>query len=197
MKMRTCLAAIGVAVPMVLASMASPVAAAPTDAARGEKVRYALVSGVPLAVASPTRWTGGVFELVDGLTYHVTEGDGATETDRSALPAVNVLFDYTLDVSYGIYSREWKTTTGRVCNKLTLRELRDEDPREPVTNDLWVYPVNSSNKRVGAAVSWPYDDSPYNYCWLGLTIGTTYKMWFGFGGGGGHLYVGGNGTMSG
>jgi len=148
-----------------------------------------------VAAAAPAE--EGSFPKAGGPTYAFNDGDGMSPSS-TAVQAVSPLpFDYTVYVSYGLNSRQFKTTTGKVCNSLTLHIDHDEDPDHPALNQLPTHLYRSSdNVQIGPNVTWAYDGVRRVYCCTGLTNGTAYQMYFGFGSQGGGLYVAGNGTMS-
>lgn len=139
----------------------------------------------------------GFFLKGGGPVYAFNDGDGMSPSANAVLAVSSLPFDYTVNVSYGLNSRQFKTTIGKVCNSLALHVDHDEDPNHGALNQLPTHLYRSSdNAQIGPTVTWAYDGVRRVYCWSGLTNGTAYQMYFGFGSQGGGLYVAGSGTMS-
>ena len=151
-------------------------------------------SAVVVDSRQPALVPSGV-ELVDGPTYVFKEG--AEEPQVSPLAVASLPFNYILDdVSWGIESRRFTTTTGRVCTDLRLWKVRGGTPYTDFHVELWE-DLTGLDKRIGSPVAWPVDNRTYSYCWSPVTNNRTYYFWFGYGSGGNYVYVDGSGTARG
>ncbi|SCL28000.1 hypothetical protein [Micromonospora inyonensis] len=160
-------------------SFVSPASAAPADSGSGE--------------VRPTLVQPGQVPKVDGPTYYF--GEGATTGQVG--PFVDSLpFNYTFDVSWGLESRRFTTTNGKVCTWLAVDLTSGSPYANTLTVKLYEDISLGSDIQIGSPVPWPYDGQTYHYCWTPVTNNRTYYFWFGFGSAGNGAYAHGSGTAT-
>lgn len=182
----------GAALAMVLVgSVTSAVAAPAVDDAALDAAAHAKAGAAAREAsrAAPRAVEG--LPSVNGPTYTFREGQ-LSGPDLFAV--VSLPFNYTLDdVSWGIESRRFTTTSGQVCTYLRLWKVSGGTPYTSFGVTLWEDINNASDKSLGR-VSWPVDNTTYQYCWTPVTNNRTYYFSFGYGSGGNDVYVDGVGT---
>ncbi|MET7488760.1 hypothetical protein [Streptomyces sp. NPDC005538] len=120
-------------------------------------------------------------------------GTGTTGDSLGTIAAASSLpFSFVLDeVSFGIYSREWKTTKTTVCIDLQVWK----DHGGTATGDFNVALRNVNTDTTSSFITWPVDNVAHTACWTGVSTSATWQTWFGFGIYGNGEYVSGSGRM--
>jgi len=129
---------------------------------------------------------------VDGPTDHYVQGMQHPARAGTAASVYALPFNFTFTgVSWGIDGREWVTSSGKACLNMQVRKTTSVDPE---TYDFGVTLYTGSGGPKGFA-SFPYDGNWWQYCFTGLSNGTTYHFFYGDGDYGNGAYFNGNGNV--
>ncbi|WP_162562071.1 hypothetical protein [Salinispora mooreana] len=188
---RAVLAATAVAMSVAVGGV-SPASAGPKDAAGPTSEAVSIAKGPE--VVSPQLVPSGKLPQVQGPTYGFTEG--ASSSGSMGTLGVSLPFNYWFEVSYGLESRRFNTTTNKACTWLKVY-VQSGTPHVD-TLGVKLYRVQSGTDPVmGDAVNWPTDNRTYQYCWTGLSNSYEYYFWFGYGSAGNFAYARGDGSAVG
>lgn len=182
--------AVGVVAAVFVPTSAKAAVTSPSGGPSAAQADVSAASPSPSSsnsVLMPTRVPGPP-ATVKGPTDHYVQGQQPlTAAAVSGLP-----FNFTFTgVSYGIYSRQWVTGSGRACLNMAVTKVSGSG----TGTGTFLVRLYKNGTAVGSNVHWPYDGNTYQYCFTGLTNQTKYKFFLGNGSGAFNTCFNGTGNV--